>query len=168
MGIWLWQEDKTFLVTSGLLLFRKVWWAVLISTFWPKFEVFYRLKWTNGTPHENWAWILSIFRFRNEYYKQIGKSRWKIWGHFPNWVIVCKLPKKLYFLQFCADLNKKSKSTKAIYIYASERSRYALLEIGVVYYTITYCFRSMSVWIWSILRNFCWVSIFSDILIANI
>ena len=82
--------------------------------------------------------------------------------------MVCKLPKKLYFLQFSADLSKKSKSTKAIYIYASERSRYALSEIGVVYYAVTYCFRGMSVWSRSILKNFCWVSIFSDILISNI
>ena len=87
---------------------------------------------------------------------------------FPSWVMVLKLSKKVHFLQFCADLSKKSKSIKAIYIYASERSRYALSEIGVVYYAMTYCFRGMSVWSRSILKNFCWVSIFSDILISNI
>ena len=42
---------------------------------------------------------------------------------FPSWVMVFKLSKKVHFLQFCADLSKKSKSIKAIYIYASERSR---------------------------------------------
>ena len=42
---------------------------------------------------------------------------------FPSWVMVLKLSKKVHFLQFCADLSKKSKSIKAIYIYASERSR---------------------------------------------
>ena len=41
---------------------------------------------------------------------------------FPSWVVVFKLSKKVYFLQFCADLTKKSKSIKAIYIYAPERS----------------------------------------------
>ena len=45
----------------------------------------------------------------------------------------------MHFLQFCADLTKKSKSIKAIYIYASERSRYALSENGTVYYAMTYC-----------------------------
>ena len=42
---------------------------------------------------------------------------------FPSWVMVLQLSKKVNFLQFYADLNKKSKSIKAIYIYASERSR---------------------------------------------
>ena len=41
---------------------------------------------------------------------------------FPSWVVVFKLSKKVYFLQFCADFTKKSKSIKAIYIYAPERS----------------------------------------------
>ena len=59
------------------------------------------------------------------------------------WSVNCQ--KKLYFLQFCAELSKKSKSNKAIYIYASERSRYALSEIGVVYYAMTYCFGGASI-----------------------
>ena len=45
---------------------------------------------------------------------------------FSSWVIVLKLSKKVHFLQFCADLSKKSKSVKAIYIYASKRTPYAL------------------------------------------
>ena len=60
--------------------------------------------------------------------------------------MVLKLSKKGIFLQFCADLSKKSKSIKAIYIYASEKSRYGLSEIDVVYYAMTYCFNGMSVW----------------------
>ena len=56
-----------------------------------------------------------------------------------------KLSKKVHFLQFCADLSKKSKSIKAIYIYASERSRYALSENGIVYYAMTYCFGDISI-----------------------
>ena len=47
---------------------------------------------------------------------------------FPSWVMVLKLAKKVYLLQFCADLSKKSKSVKAIYIYASESSHYTLSE----------------------------------------
>ena len=42
---------------------------------------------------------------------------------FPFWVIILKLSKTVHFLQFCADLSKKPKSIKAIYIYVSERSR---------------------------------------------
>ena len=87
---------------------------------------------------------------------------------FPSWVMVLKLSKKVHFLQFCADLSKKSKSIEAIYIYASERSRYALSENGIVYCAMTYYFGDISVWSRRILLNFCWVSIFFDILIANI
>ena len=86
---------------------------------------------------------------------------------FPSWVMVIKLPKTVKFLQFCAELSKKSKSIKAIYIHASERSRYALSENGIFYYTMIYCFGDIRVWSWRILLNFCWVSIFLDILIAN-
>ena len=52
--------------------------------------------------------------------------------------MVLKLSKKVHFLQFCADLSKKSKSIKEICIYASERSRNALSGNGIVYYTMTY------------------------------
>ena len=43
-------------------------------------------------------------------------------------------------MKFCADVSKKSKSINAIYVYAPERSRYALSENGIVYYAMTYCF----------------------------
>ena len=55
-------------------------------------------------------------------------------------VMVLKLSKKVHFLQFCADLSKKSKYIEAIYIYASERARCALSENGIVYYAVIYCF----------------------------
>ena len=86
---------------------------------------------------------------------------------FPSWVMVLKLSKKVHFLQFCADLSKKCKSIKDIYIYASARSRYALSENVIVYYAMTYCFGDISVWSQWYLLNFCWVSIFFHILIAN-
>ena len=54
--------------------------------------------------------------------------------------MVLKLSKKVFFLQFYADPSKKWKSFKAIYIYASDSSRYALSENGIVYYAMTYCF----------------------------
>ena len=69
--------------------------------------------------------------------------------------MVLKLSKKVYFLQFCVDLIKKFNSVKAIYIYPSERPRWALSENGIVYYA-------------RILLTFCRASISSDILIANI
>ena len=52
-----------------------------------------------------------------------------------------KESKKCIFWEFRANLSKKSKSTKAIYIYPSERSRYILSENGIVHYAMTYCFR---------------------------
>ena len=72
------------------------------------------------------------------------------------------------FLQFCADLSKKSKYIKAIYIYTSERSSCALSENGILYYSAIYCFRVIRVWRQRTLFNFCWASIFFNILIANI
>ena len=87
---------------------------------------------------------------------------------FPSWGMVLKLSKKVHFLQFYADLSKKSKSIKVIYIYESERSRYALSENGIVCCAMTYYFGDMSVWSRRILLNFCWVSIFFDVLIVNI
>ena len=77
---------------------------------------------------------------------------------FPSWVAVLKL----------SEFSKKSKSIESIYIDASERSRYALSENGTAYYAMTYCFSDIRVWIQEIWLNFCWVSIFFYILIANI
>ena len=37
----------------------------------------------------------------------------------------------------------KCKSIKAIYIYTSERSRYALSENGIIYCAMTYCFEEL-------------------------
>ena len=51
---------------------------------------------------------------------------------FPSWVMVCKLSKKVHFLQFCADLSKISKSVEAIYVYASESSHYTLSKYVMV------------------------------------
>ena len=156
MGIWLWWGTKHIRVlTSECLPFR-------IGSFCPKIEVFYRPELTKwGT---TWKWILSIFKFRNECYKQVDEK----WGHFSSfmfssWVMVFKLSKKVHFLQFCAELSKKSTSIKAIYICASERYCYALSENDIVYYAITYCFGDIRIWIRKKLLNFCWVCIFFDI-----
>ena len=87
---------------------------------------------------------------------------------FLSWVMTLKLSKEVHFLQFCADLSKKSMSTKVIYIHASGRSCYALSENGIVYYSMTYCFGDICIWNRRILLKFCWFSIFFHILIANI
>ena len=47
--------------------------------------------------------------------------------------MVLKLPKIVDFLQICADLSKKSKYIKAIYLYPSERPHHALPENSMFY-----------------------------------
>ena len=42
---------------------------------------------------------------------------------FSSWVMVVKLSKRVHFLQICAELSKKSKPIKAIYIFAFESYR---------------------------------------------
>ena len=71
-------------------------------------------------------------------------------------------------MQFNADLSNKCKSVKAVYIYASERSRYALSENDFVHYSMSTVSEILKAWSRQILLNCCWVSIFFDILIANI
>ena len=72
----------------------------------------------------------------------------ELFMHFPCllpdlWPL--KLSKKVDFLRFCADLSKKSKSVKAIYIHANERSCCTLSENGIVYYAMTYLFGDIRV-----------------------
>ena len=45
--------------------------------------------------------------------------------------MVLKLSKIVSFLQFLADISKKSKAVIATYVYPPESSRFALLENGV-------------------------------------
>ena len=87
---------------------------------------------------------------------------------FPSWVMVLKLSKKCIFCNFVLTSARNLSLLKQIYMYASERSRYSLSENGIVYYTVIYCFGDIRVLSQRILLNFCWVSIFFDISIANI
>ena len=50
--------------------------------------------------------------------------------------MVLKLSKIVSFLQFFADVSKKSKAVIAIYVYVCESSRFALLENGIGYYAM--------------------------------
>ena len=65
-------------------------------------------------------------------------KKMELFIHFPCllpdlWSL--KLSKKVHFLKFRADLSKKSKSVKAIYIHAT----------GIVYYAMTYLFGDIRV-----------------------
>ena len=59
---------------------------------------------------------------------------------FTSRCMVLELSKKGHFLKFCADLSKKSKSIKAIYIHAPENPCCTISENGIVYYAINYRF----------------------------
>ena len=47
--------------------------------------------------------------------------------------MVLKLPKEVHLWQICADLSKKSKSIKNIYLYPSERLHHAISENSMFY-----------------------------------
>ena len=55
----------------------------------------------------------------------------------PSWFMVLILSKIVPFLQFFADIWKKYKAVVAIYVHASESSRFALLENDFGYYAMT-------------------------------
>ena len=87
-----------------------------------------------GGPHENEFWVFSNSEMNVTNYwsgKKVDDKNEVIClvSMFLSWVMVLKLSKKGLFLQFCADLSKKSKAIKAIYIFASERSRYAFQKM---------------------------------------
>ena len=56
---------------------------------------------------------------------------------FSSSVLVLSLTKIVLFLQVFADASEKAKAVIAIYVWASESSRLALLENGIGYYAIT-------------------------------
>ena len=75
--------------------------------------------------------------------------------------MVPKLSKIVSFLQFLADVRKKSKAAIAIHAYAPESSPFALSENGIDYYAMTSSLEDISVW--SLLSQH-----FFDILLLNI
>ena len=65
---------------------------------------------------------------------------------FPSWIVVLKLSKKCIFGNFVLTLARNLKSVEAIYMYASEKSHYALSENGsCLLYTMANCFRDLIV-----------------------
>ena len=59
--------------------------------------------------------------------------------------MVLKLSKIVSFLHFFANVSNKSKAVIAVYVYAFESSRFALLENGIGYYAMTYSLEDISV-----------------------
>ena len=117
------------------LISRIVWWGFQIDSFWLKMEVFYRPECTQWGWGRRWAgtwkWIFSVFKFRNECYKQVDHKQVDekigiicLAPMFPTWVMVPNVYKKVH----CLCLSRKS--VKAIYIYPPFRSSYALSENG--------------------------------------
>ena len=122
-SFWLPSGGKTwygFLVISGCLRFRNVWRAVRIGHFCPKLGYFIDQNGRKGGPNKNRFWLFSNRKMnvtvRAE--KVDGKNRVIcLVSMFSSWVMVLKLSKKVYFSQFYADISKKPKSVKWIYIY---------------------------------------------------
>ena len=106
-----------------------------------------------------WKWVLSISKFRNQGYKQLDqKKSMKKMGSFvlfpyslPElWSLNCL--KKCIFCNFVLT-SARNLSLWKQYTYNIET------ENGIIYCVMTYYFVDISVCIWRILLNFCWVSI---------
>ena len=133
------QNIIRFLVTSGCLLSGKIWWAIQISSFWQRIEVFYRPEWIeimnlkiNFKYFQIPKWMLQAGRAE----KVDEKMGLFLVFMFLSWVMILKLSKQVNFFNFVLTLAKKSKYVKAICIYASERSRYVLSENVIAYYAM--------------------------------
>ena len=64
-------------------------------------------------------WMLQKVRAEKVDEKKKWKKKWVIClvPMFPSWLMVLKLPKKVRFLQFGADVSKISKSVKGTYVH---------------------------------------------------
>ena len=58
--------------------------------------------------------------------------------------MVLKLSKIVTFLHFFANVSNKPKAVIAIYVYAFESSRFAVLGNGIGYYAMTYSLEDIS------------------------
>ena len=99
------NKTNRFLVTWGCLLSGKVWWAVQISSFWQKIEVFYRPEWTkvmnlkmNFKYFQIQKWMLQAGRA-----EKVDEKNGVICvvSMFLSWVMIFKLSKKCTFSIFC-------------------------------------------------------------------
>ena len=78
---------------------------------WSKIELFYRPEWTKGGT--TWKWMLSIFQIQKWILQTVRAEKVDeknglicVVSMFSFRVMVLKLSKKVYFLQFCSDLSK--------------------------------------------------------------
>ena len=134
------QVSKTwyrFLVTSRCLYFLEKFDELSRSVVFGETEVFYRPEWIEGMNlkmnlkyYQIQKWMLQPDRA--EKVDEINGVICVVFM-FPSWVMILKLSKKVHFCNFVLTSVKKSKYVKAIYIYASETSRYALSENVIVY-----------------------------------
>ena len=129
------QNIIRILVTLGCLLSRKVRWAVRSDSFCPKWGILQIRMDQRGEPHQNEFDYFQIERWmlQTKWEKKIKDGVLCLVSTFLSWDLVLKLSKKVHFMQFCADLSKKSMSLKAISIYASESSYHTLSEYGMCY-----------------------------------
>ena len=109
-----------------------------LTAFTSKIQVFCRPEWTKGWPKkmnfdkfQTQKWDFLTVRGRKEDEKNGVMNLVFI---LPSWFMVLKLSKILSFVQFFADISKTSKAVIAIFVCASECSRFAFLENGVGYY----------------------------------
>ena len=149
------------MVTSGYLYFLEKFDELSRSVALGEIEVFCRPEWTKVM---NLKLNFKYFQIQKWILQADRKSRWKKWCHLCSFHVPFlsydpEIVKKVHFFNFVLTSAKKSKYVKAIYIYASETSRYALSENVIVYYAMTSCFEDISVWNRRALLNFCWVSI---------
>ena len=141
-----------------------------LTAFTSKIQVFCRPEWAKGeTP---WKWILTIFKWKNKFAKQLGlKKQIKKMGSFvwfsclllELWSLNCQ--KLCPICIFYADVSNKFKAVRAVYVYAFESSCLTLLENGTGCYAMTYdiCYdiwHDISVWRWWTSLNFCLLSTF--------
>ena len=103
---WFPLGDKTyygFLVSSGCLLSRKVWWVVRIGSFFPKLRYFTRMDQRRDHVKVNFdyfqiqKWMLQTVRA-----EKVEEKNGVIClvFMFPSWAMVCKLSKKCIFYNF--------------------------------------------------------------------
>ena len=110
-------------IVDELILVLALFWGQNITWVFSNLRVFTFFKsmmWVKrGT---TWKQILTIFKYKNKYYKQSRKSSRKneiicIVFKFPFWVMALNSSRKVNVLPFCADFSRKPKSVKAIYIF---------------------------------------------------
>ena len=107
-----------------------------------------------------WRWIVSIFKFRNEIYKQLerkkdGKNEVSfLVSMFPSWVMVIKLSKKVNFCNFVMTL-ARSLSLLKQFTYMHLKGVITHSQKMVLFIMLTYCFGDITVWS----QNFCYISV---------